>query len=73
MIARQHPSETSGSFVCEAILKELFNCYKLPYKLIIFPMLNPDGVYLGNSRCNFNGVDLNRYLYFNDYQKMGSH
>ena len=23
-------------------------------------MLNPDGVILGNSRCNFNGFDLNR-------------
>jgi cytosolic carboxypeptidase protein 2/3 len=23
-------------------------------------MLNPDGVILGNSRCNFEGFDLNR-------------
>lgn len=23
-------------------------------------MVNPDGVYLGNSRCNRNGFDLNR-------------
>lgn len=33
------------------------------YRFIIYPMLNPDGVFLGNSRCNFNGVDLNRYNY----------
>ena len=26
----------------------------------IFPMVNPDGVALGNSRCNFFGFDLNR-------------
>lgn len=30
------------------------------YRFIIYPMINPDGVFLGNSRCNFNGVDLNR-------------
>jgi len=23
-------------------------------------MINPDGVILGNSRCNFHGFDLNR-------------
>lgn len=23
-------------------------------------MINPDGVFLGNSRCNTNGFDLNR-------------
>lgn len=23
-------------------------------------MVNPDGVFLGNSRCNLHGVDLNR-------------
>lgn len=23
-------------------------------------MINPDGVFLGNSRCNYLGVDLNR-------------
>jgi murein tripeptide amidase MpaA len=23
-------------------------------------MVNPDGVFLGNSRCNWHGVDLNR-------------
>jgi murein tripeptide amidase MpaA len=26
----------------------------------IIPMLNPDGVVAGNSRCNFGGVDMNR-------------
>ncbi len=26
----------------------------------IIPMINPDGVVLGNSRCNFHGYDLNR-------------
>jgi len=26
----------------------------------IIAMINPDGVILGNSRCNFSGYDLNR-------------
>lgn len=32
-------------------------------------MLNPDGVFLGNSRCNFNGVDLNRYFIYKKIRK----
>ena len=27
---------------------------------VIVPMLNPDGVILGNSRCGASGKDLNR-------------
>ena len=26
----------------------------------IIPMMNPDGVVIGNSRCNVSGADLNR-------------
>lgn len=33
---------------------------RLPYRVIVLPMVNPDGVVIGNSRCNFHGVDLNR-------------
>ena len=29
--------------------------------LLIVPMLNPDGVYLGNYRCSLMGFDLNRH------------
>ncbi|CAD8064302.1 unnamed protein product [Paramecium sonneborni] len=62
ILARQHPSETAGSFICQEILRILCKghaCMK-KYRFIIYPMLNPDGVFLGNSRCNFNGIDLNR-------------
>lgn len=36
--------------------------YKLleNYVIKIIPMLNPDGVILGNSRCNIAGYDMNR-------------
>lgn len=30
------------------------------YTIILIPMVNPDGVIHGNSRCNFSGLDLNR-------------
>ncbi|CAK82323.1 unnamed protein product (macronuclear) [Paramecium tetraurelia] len=57
ILARQHPSETSGSFVVEQLIN-IINSSK--YRYIIYPMVNPDGVFLGNSRCNLHGVDLNR-------------
>ncbi len=30
------------------------------YRIVIIPMVNPDGVIHGNSRCNLAGLDLNR-------------
>ncbi|CAD8055069.1 unnamed protein product [Paramecium sonneborni] len=57
ILARQHPCETSGSFIAEELIK-IINSTQ--YRYIIYPMINPDGVFLGNSRCNKNGIDLNR-------------
>ena len=30
------------------------------YLIKLIPMINPDGVIIGNSRCNVHGYDLNR-------------
>lgn len=30
------------------------------YLIVLIPMVNPDGVIHGNSRCNLSGLDLNR-------------
>lgn len=61
---RVHPSETTGSWVMEGILKYLTSPEATDllntYIFYIIPMLNPDGVICGNSRCGLMGVDLNR-------------
>lgn len=52
ILDKQLPGEPSfavQSFVC----RNQFN-------FVIIPMVNPDGVIEGNSRCNISGVDLNR-------------
>jgi murein tripeptide amidase MpaA len=65
--ARVHPGESPASWVCQGIIEFLTSdhpkaialrkgvCFK------IMPMLNPDGVVLGNYRASSLGFDLNRY------------
>ncbi|KAL4478961.1 hypothetical protein ABPG72_019398 [Tetrahymena utriculariae] len=66
IIARQHPGETPSSFVCEGFITYLLSDtiqarYLLEnYIFKIVPIMNPDGVVVGNSRCNLSGSDLNR-------------
>ena len=66
MIARQHPGETVGSYVIEGCIDFLLGkseeAKKLReiYNFQIIPMMNPDGVLVGNSRTGFAGCDLNR-------------
>ena len=63
---RVHASEASSSFVIEGFLKFLIDQSKESIQLrkafdfFIIPMLNPDGVTLGNSRNSYSGNDLNR-------------
>jgi murein tripeptide amidase MpaA len=63
---RVHPGETVSSFIVEGILQFLVSDHEIAKKLRntyvfkIIPMLNPDGVVLGNYRCSLSGQDLNR-------------
>jgi cytosolic carboxypeptidase protein 6 len=64
--ARVHPGESPSSYVCHGFIDFIVSNHPIAKVLrenIIFkiiPMLNPDGVYLGNYRCSLMGFDLNR-------------
>lgn len=66
IIGRQHPCETVGSFVMEGIINFLVSGKSEANELLkkyifkIMPMMNPDGVIYGNSRCDISGADINR-------------
>jgi len=59
-----HPGESSASFIVEGFLEFIVSNEKdakilrdtFVFKVI--PMLNPDGVIVGNYRCNLMGLDL---------------
>lgn len=64
--ARVHPGETNSSWVMKGIMDFLLSD-SLDARLLrdafvfkLVPMLNPDGVIVGNYRCSLTGRDLNR-------------
>ncbi|KAK4871740.1 hypothetical protein RN001_015864 [Aquatica leii] len=66
IITRVHPGESPASFVCQGLMELLVSSHHIAAILrdhVIFkivPMLNPDGVFLGNYRSTLMGCDLNR-------------
>lgn len=64
--ARAHPGESGGSWAMRGFLDFLLSAHadaQLLRRLFVFkvvPMLNPDGVVVGNSRCSLVGRDPNR-------------
>ena len=64
--ARVHPGETPASMICEGFLNFITSDHPVAAVLrdycvfMVVPMLNPDGVFLGNYRSNSLGFDLNR-------------
>ncbi|XP_067874643.1 cytosolic carboxypeptidase 2-like isoform X2 [Heterodontus francisci] len=66
LTARVHPGETQSSWMMKGILDFLISeeptAKELRRRCIfkIIPMLNPDGVIVGNYRCSLSARDLNR-------------
>ena len=64
--ARVHPGETNSSFIMQGLIDLLVSNDRIAkllrnhYVFKIVPMLNPDGVVVGNYRCSLSGLDLNR-------------
>ena len=61
IMALQHSGEDCGGYFAEGMIKELMENDKYSDKYIckIIPMMNPDGLYFGVSRYNYNMEDLN--------------
>ena len=65
LFSRQHPPEVTGYLAFQSFIEGLLQSPRLAeflqhYQVIIYPLLNPDGVDLGHWRHNAGGVDLNR-------------
>ena len=66
ILSRQHPPEVTGYFAMQAFIDEILadnvlsNAFRKKYRLLVIPLMNPDGVDLGHWRHNVGGVDLNR-------------
>lgn len=65
--SRVHPGESPASHIMQGFIDFIISNHPMARVLrdnIVFkivPMLNPDGVYLGNYRCSLMGFDLNRH------------
>jgi hypothetical protein len=67
VLSRSHASETATSFVTQGLVDFLTSSHSVAKELrssVVFkiaPVMNPDGVFLGNTRCSLLGQDLNRH------------
>jgi len=66
LLSRQHPPEVTGWFALQSFIEEILadnplsNAFRKKYRVMVFPLMNPDGVDLGHWRHNAGGIDLNR-------------
>ena len=64
--SRVHPGETGASYMMKGVIDYLVGSsigariLRDSFIIKIVPMINPDGVINGNTRCSLAGVDLNR-------------
>lgn len=65
-ITRQHPPEVTGYLAFQQFIEALLEpsnnreAFFNKFRVVVFPIMNPDGVDQGHWRHNANGVDLNR-------------
>jgi murein tripeptide amidase MpaA len=66
LTSRIHPGESNSSFIMNGVIDYLISndekadFLRNTFVFKIIPMLNPDGVIIGNYRCSIIGADLNR-------------
>ncbi|MGI9542630.1 MAG: M14 family metallopeptidase [Cyclobacteriaceae bacterium] len=66
LLSRQHPPEVTGFMALQSFLDKILdssaqsNQFRSRYRILVFPLMNPDGVDLGHWRHNAGGIDLNR-------------
>lgn len=66
VLGRQHPPETTGSRALMAFIDALAadtpdaTAFRASTRVLVVPVMNPDGVVEGHWRTNANGIDLNR-------------
>jgi len=66
IFSRTHPPEVPGYLAMQAFVEELLRDSPLSrhfrdkYRILAYPLINPDGVDLGHWRHNAGGIDLNR-------------
>jgi len=66
VFSRMHPPEISGYMAMQSFVEtimddsELSQLFRERFRILVYPMINPDGVDLGHWRHSAGGVDLNR-------------
>lgn len=71
ILSRQHPPEVTGFMAMQSFVEEILSndqsaSFLDRYQVLVYPLLNPDGVDNGQWRHNLGGIDLNRdWAYYN--------
>lgn len=66
LISRQHPPEISGYLAMEHFVETILDsnvisqAFRKKFRVLVVPLINPDGVDMGHWRHNAHGIDLNR-------------
>ncbi|KAI9584627.1 cytosolic carboxypeptidase 6 isoform X2 [Glossina fuscipes] len=66
ILSRSYGNASPASYMCQGFVEFLLSTHKIAkilrenFVFKIVPMANPDGVFLGNNRCNLIGQDTNR-------------